>query len=66
MKEMDEFLVFCERELGKWRGVMQEMQALTDEIQEVGGSTRQELYDSLLIERYVGDEDETDLQDDLD
>ena len=28
-------------------------------------STRQELHDSLLIERSVGDEDEKDLQDDL-
>jgi hypothetical protein len=36
--------------------------ALTDEIQEVGGSTRQELYDRKI---YSWFEDETDLMDDL-
>jgi hypothetical protein len=37
--ERDEFLVFCERELERWQGVMYKMKALTDEIQEVDGST---------------------------
>ena len=43
--ERDEFLAFSERKLERWQGVMQKIMALTDEVQEVGGSTRQELYD---------------------
>ena len=42
--EKDEFLVFYERQLERWQGVMKIM-VLTDEIQKGGGSTEQELYD---------------------
>jgi len=41
--ERDEFLVFCEREWGRLRGVMKKMVVLTGEAHEAGGSTRQEL-----------------------
>ena len=43
--EREEFLVFCERELERWQGVLKKIMVLTDEVQKVGGSTEQELYD---------------------
>ena len=61
MKE-DELLVFCERELKRWQGVMEKMKALTSKIQEINGSTKQELYDRKMCWWF---EDEKDLKDDL-
>ena len=43
--EKDEFLVFCENESRRWRGLMKKMVVLTGETHEVGCSTRQELCD---------------------
>ena len=61
MKELN-FQFFCERELERWQGVMQEIMAPTDEIQKAGGSTKQEQYDGKISWRF---EDEKDLEDDL-